>query len=394
MKIAQIVCSFPPYPGGIGQSAWRLGEILSQEHQVETFTLKSNDDLNSNNKQKINQTVHYLKPFIRLGHGALNFSLLFKLRKFDCLYLHYPFFGTAELIKLFLLLYPQKKLVIHYHMDTPKLLGIKKILSISSLALEKSLFKRADKIIVSSLDYAKTGSFSKYYKKFQDKISELSFGVDIDVFKPRLKEKSQLPYFKQAQDLVKTITQKIINRNKIQILFVGGLDQAHYFKGLNILLQALAKLDKYLWRLNIVGDGDLKEEYLKSCAKLNIEDSVKFKGRLSEEELIDYYQNSHFLVLPSINAHEAFGLVLIEALACGLPVIASHLAGVRSVFSHKQEGLQVQVNSVDDLKNKIEFLFNNPETLEEMSYKARQLAVLKYDNAKIADRLLDEFSKL
>lgn len=279
-------------------------------------------------------------------------------------------------------------------MDTPKLLGFKKILSISSLILEKSLFKKADKIIVSSLDYAKAGSFNKYFDQFKDKIKELPFGVDIEIFKPKMKEKSQIPYFKQAQDLVKKITHKIINRNKVQILFVGGLDQAHYFKGLDILLSALAKLSNYAWQLNIIGDGDLKEKYLTNCQKLKIEDNVKFKGRVSEEDLIEHYQNSNFLVLPSINAHEAFGLVLIEALACGLPIIASHLAGVRSVFSHKQEGLQVQANSVDDLKNKIEFLFNNPEILEEMSYKARQLAILKYDNAKIADDLLDEFSKL
>jgi glycosyltransferase involved in cell wall biosynthesis len=394
MKIAQIVCSFPPYPGGIGQSAWRLGEMLSQEHEVKTFTLKNSDNLESKTNLKFKQKVHYLDPFIRLGHGALNFSLLFKLKKFDCLYLHYPFFGTAELIRLWLSFYPQKKLVIHYHMDTPKLQGFKKILSLSSLAVENSLFKKADKIIVSSLDYAQAGSFDKYYKQFPNKITELPFGVDIEVFKPKMKENSHHPYFQQAQDLVKKITQKIINRNKTQILFVGGLDQAHYFKGLDILLQALAKLKNYAWNLNIIGDGELKESYFETAEKLDIAENVKFKGRVSEEDLIDYYQKSSFLVLPSINSHEAFGLVLIEALACGLPVIASHLPGVRKVFSHKQEGLQVKAKSTDDLKNKIEFLFNKPDILNNMSLKARQLATKKYDNSKIADILLDEFSKL
>ncbi len=394
MKIAQIACSFPPYPGGIGQSAWRLGEILSQEHQVETFSLKPKNNLNLKNNFKPKQKVNYLDPLIRFGHGAFSFSLFFKLKKFDCLYLHYPFFGTSELIKLFLSLYPKKKLVIHYHMDTPKLLGFKKFFSFSSLLIEKALFKRADKIIVSSLDYVLAGSFNKYFNEFKDKIIELPFGLDLEIFKPRMKSSSNLPYFKQAQELVRKITHKIINKDKFQILFVGGLDQAHYFKGLNILFSALAKLNNYAWTLTIIGDGDLREEYLKNCQRLKLEAKVKFKGRVSEEDLIDYYQSSSFLVLPSINSHEAFGLVLIEALACGLPVIASHLAGVRKVFSHKQEGLQVQAKSVDDLKNKIEYLFNNPEILEEMSTKARQLALAKYDDKKIADNLLDEFSRL
>ncbi len=394
MKIAQIVCSFPPYPGGIGQSAWRLGEILNQEHRVETFTLKINDNLSANEKIKSNQKIHYLNPLLRLGLGAFSFSLLFKLKKFDCIYLHYPFFGTAEIIKFFLLLYPNKKLVIHYHMDTPKLLGLRKLLSFSSLAVEKSLFKKADRIIVSSLDYAKSGSFAKYFPQFRDKVIELPFGVDIEIFKPKVNDKSKIPFFDKAQDLVKQITQKIINRNKLQILFVGGLDQAHYFKGLNILLSALAQLNNCTWHLNIIGDGDLRQEYQNNCRNLKIESNVRFKGRVSEEDLISYYQNSDFLVLPSINSHEAFGLVLIEALACGLPVIASCLPGVRKVFSHKQEGLQIQAKSVDDLKNKLEYFCNNRKVLEEMSLKARKLVIEKYDSSKIADNLLDEFSKL
>lgn len=394
MKIAQIVCSFPPYPGGIGQSAWRLGEILSQEHEVVSYTLKPEEELDLKNGIKSQQKVYYLDPWLRIGHGALNLSLLFKLRKYDCLYLHYPFFGTAEIIALFLFFYPQKKLIIHYHMDTPQLKGFKKLLSLSSLAIEKKLFKKANKIIVSSIDYAKAGAFEKYYNKFQDKIIELAFGVDVEIFKPKITEKSTVPLIRKAQNIISHITKKIINRNKFQILFVGGLDEAHYFKGLNTLLQSLARLEKYSWNLNIIGDGNLREKYQQQCRDLNISDRVKFRGRVSEEELVSFYQKSSFLVLPSINAHEAFGLVLIEAMACGLPVIASHLPGVRSVFSHKQEGLQVKAKSIDDLRNKIEYLFNNENILEEMSVRARNLALSKYDDKKIADNLLDEFSKL
>src|SRR5574344_1740490 len=116
MKIAQVVCAYPPYSGGIGQSAKRFADILESEHQVTTFTLKPKIE-----KAISSESIKYLNPVFRYGHGGLPFSLLFSLNKFDCVYLHYPFFGASEVVWLFLLLHPKKKLIIHYHMDTSDL---------------------------------------------------------------------------------------------------------------------------------------------------------------------------------------------------------------------------------------------------------------------------------
>jgi glycosyltransferase involved in cell wall biosynthesis len=392
MKIAQIVCSFPPYPGGIGQSAWRLGEILNQEHQVTTFTLKNSDKRKIT--ENINQKIIFLNPWLKLGHGALPFSLLFSLKKFDCLYLHYPFFGGAEIVKLFLLFFPKKKLVIHYHMDTPSLPGIKKVLAWPAKLLEKSLFKKADKILVSSLDYAKNSHLTECLKKYPNKVIEIPFGINTEIFKPRISQDHPTPFLRQATDLIKHITRKIIKKNNHTLLFVGGLDQAHYFKGLKNLLQALYLLKKENWQLNIIGDGNLKKYYKQLSKELMIDDKVKFKGRVSEDELIYHYQSSDILILPSINSHEAFGLVLIEALACGLPVIASNLKGVRGVFNNEKEGLLVKPSDINDLSDKIKYLIENENIRQAMSIRSRQLVLEKYDQNKIADKLLDEFSHL
>ena len=93
MKIAQIVCVYPPYPGGIGQSAKRFGEILALDNEVITFTLLPQAEF-----IQTRDDVKYLNPLLRHGHGGMPFSLLFSLRKFDCIYLHYPFFGAAEIV--------------------------------------------------------------------------------------------------------------------------------------------------------------------------------------------------------------------------------------------------------------------------------------------------------
>jgi glycosyltransferase involved in cell wall biosynthesis len=392
MRIAQLVCSFPPYPGGMGQSAWRIGEILGKEHELTTFTLANLDIKNIENLSK--QKIYYLKPLIRLGHGALPFSLLFSLKKYDIIYLHYPFFGVSEILKIFLIFSKKKKLIIHYHMDTSKLKGIKKILSISAKFSKKFLFKRANKILVSSLDYAKSGDLSKYIKENNPKIREIPFGVDIENFKPRISQKHPTPFLQKAVEFVNHVTRRIIKKGDYQLLFVGGLDKAHYFKGLSNLLQALSPLNKQNWRLNIIGDGDLKNHYQKISTELKLENKVKFRGRVSHEALIRYYQDSDILILPSINSHEAFGLVLIEALACGLPVIASDLPGVRGVFNHNKEGLLVKTNNILDLQEKIKYLLEHENIRENMSISARQLALKKYDQKIIADKILDEFSNL
>ncbi len=389
MKIAQLVCSFPPYPGGMGQSAWRIGEILCEEHKITTITLANlkikNFDYNSN------QEIIYLKPLIRSGHGAFPFSLLFSLRKYDLIYLHYPFFGVSEILNLFLFFYKKKKLVIHYHMDTPELKGFKKILSLPTRFFRKHLFKRANKILVSSLDYAKSGNL---FNQYENKIKEIPFGVDTESYKPKISQKHPTPFLQKAVELVNHITKRIIRKGGYQLLFVGGLDKAHYFKGLNNLLQALSKLKNTNWRLNIIGDGDLRSYYQKISDELGIDKKIKFRGRVSQEDLIRYYQDSDILILPSINSHEAFGLVLIEALACGLPVIASDLPGVRSVFTNKQEGLLVKRNNILDLQEKINYIIENENIRENMSISARQLALKKYDQNIIADKILDEFSNI
>jgi len=139
--------------------------------------------------------------------------------------------------------------------------------------------------------------------------------------------------------MINYINERFIKKNRLELLFVGGLDRAHYFKGFNVMLDALAGLAAANWRLTVVGDGELRPSYAARAAALGLEKKISWAGRVSEADKIRAYQNADLLLLPSINSNEAFGFVLIEALACGVPVIAADLPGVRRVFSDRQEGL-------------------------------------------------------
>lgn len=352
MKIAQIVCTFPPYAGGMGNSALTIGELLSSQHQVSTFFPQKKKKKTIRTKQEISP----LKAPLQYGHGAFLPQLLKKLRGYDRLYLHYPFFGTAELIWLFQVFSRKQKLIIHYHMDVTGLRGPARLLGLPSKVIFKSLFKKADIIITASLDYIENSQAAPIYKKHPEKFREIPFGVDTNKFRPAPGKFSRSP----------------------RILFVGGLDQAHYFKGVNKLLKALARLKDTNWSLDVVGEGDLRPEYQRKAKELGLENRISFPGQVNEEKLIEYYQQSDLFVLPSTDSSEAFGLVLIEAMACGLPVIASDLPGVRRVFRNGEEGLTTPSGDEKKLAEKLESLLTDPETRRKMGKKARKKAENKY----------------
>jgi len=365
MRIAQITCVFPPYKGGIGNVAYDFSEILAETgNEVTVFT----PDYGQTLGEKHNFKIILLKPWLKMGLGAFLPQLSFKLPDFDIVYLYYPFFGTAEVVWLTKILFGKKfKLIINFLMDVDSSSFLFKILSLPTRIIRNSLFKRADIITYASLDYLKHSDIANIYKKYPAKFKEIPYGVDTDKFSPAIKKDSQIK----------------------NILFVGALDKAHYFKGINILLEAVSEIRHPKSDIRIVGDGDLKTSYEKLAEKLDIKDRVEFLGKISDEELPRIYQQADLLVLPSINKNEAFGLVLLEAMACGVPVIASDLPGVRTVFEDGRQGLLCKPGDVSDLKNKIEEILADEEKRKIMGKEARILALEKYSWKKIGRKLND-----
>jgi glycosyltransferase involved in cell wall biosynthesis len=252
-------------------------------------------------------------------------------------------------------------------MDVKNSSAVFKIFSWPNEIIKKSLFKKAEIITCASLDYVKSSQIKKIHKKYAEKFQEIPFGVDTEKFKP---------------NNLQNPPQETKN-----ILFVGGLDKAHYFKGIDILLKATSELGIRNYELGIAGDGDLKTSYEELAKKLNINDKVRFLGKVSDEKLPGVYRQADLFVLPSINKNEAFGLVLLEAMASGVPVIASGLPGVRKVFENGKQGLLCKPNDIDDLKNKIEEILTNEEKRKEMGKEARILVLEKYSWEKVSKRL-------
>ena len=375
MKIAQIVCTFPPYRGGIGNSVYNISESLADlGHEVTVFTPNYNYKIEEEfNLHEGKFKVERLRPLFKYGNAAFIPQLLWKLKNFDIVHLHYPFYGAIMPVLLRKLLSARKmRLILHYHMDS-RANGFRgAVFYLYNILVLPLLARLATIITCASLDYVKHSDLGKYYLAKPNKFRQILFGVNLEQF---------VTYHDGLNKR---------RENKI-ILFVGALDKAHYFKGLENLLKALAivikdqKLNATI--LKIVGRGNLLS-YYKNCAlKLGLGKNVKFYEHVDDSKLVDFYNYCDCLVLPSINKGEAFGLVLLEAMACSRPVITSNLPGVRSVFKSGREGLLVKPNDVNDLANKIQAILNDKKLAEKMGLAGRALVEKKYTWFKVSKRL-------
>jgi len=407
MKIAQVVCTFPPYPGGIGNVAFYNSlELARLGHDVFVFTSKQPfftppvNGLHGGYEEGSLLKIKRLLPLFHYGNAAFLPQLFWQLNgfdklttSFDIIHLHYPFFGGAEVIWLKKLLNKKTKLVITYHMDVVGrgLLGC--FFRFHNKFLMPRIIESADKVIVTSFDYAENSNLAPFLKKRKEKFTEIPCGVLINYFKPR--EKSQellLKYNLRKEDKI--------------ILFVGNLDRAHYFKGVDYLLRAFALLQKRLGveqirqkqggriRLLVVGAGELLPGYQKLARDLGIENKVIFTGFIPNGELAKHYNLADIFVLPSIDKSEAFSLVVLEAASSGKPVIASNLAGVRSVVKEGETGLLVEPRNEGDLAKIISFLLGEEELRRRMGEAGRRMVEEKYSWEKIGKRLEEVYREV
>lgn len=368
MKIAQVTATFPPYMGGTGNVCYHNSvELAKLGHDVTVFTCGPSLDY----EYPDNISVKYLKPLFKLGNAPILPGLL-KLKDYDVIHLHYPFFFGAELIYVISKL-RKMKYVITYHNDVLSSGVIGRFFKLHRATLMGRLINGANAICVTSLDYAQNSFIQEFVKSGRKQIVEVPNGVDIIKFNPNVDGNE----IKKQHDII----------DKKIILFVGALDVPHFFKGIEYLLKSFAQIDNDDARLVIVGDGDLKNHYMDVTRKEGVFDKTIFAGRVSNEDLPKYYAASDLTVLPSVTMGEAFGMVLIEAMATGKPVIASNLPGIRTVVDDGDNGYLVGPKDIDYLASKMQYLLENDDLCKEFGEHGRKKVERKYSWIEIAANL-------
>lgn len=361
MRIIHLACVAPPEIGGIGAVAFK--EVASLRARGVDARL-----IAPAGKETIEKSfVERIEPVFRLGNASY-LPLDDRLASADIVHLHYPFYGTME---PFLLGAIHQPIVVTFHMDA-RASGLKGFLfQLHRTFLQSFLLSRASKVLVSSFDYARHSSLAPWFKKHADRVTELPFGIDHDFFTPgpSVRNRFQLP------------------ESAPVILFVGGLDRAHAFKGVDVLLSAFALTDAST-HLLLIGAGDLRPKFEERVRYSGMANRVHFLGKADQTVLRDAYRSADVCVLPSTNQAEAFGLVLLEAQSCGTPVIASDLPGVRTAVMHGETGLLVPPRDANALSLAFTQLFADPGRIRRMGERARERVVASFSWDKHVDQLL------
>ena len=332
---------------------------------------KLTHDVSIIEKLRVNKIYYLILPFFII-FGVI-YSVIFALKNdFDIIHVNWPFplsiFGIAmKMVKNKPMIYT------FYGADIvlARRNGIYKILL--RLAL-----KKADKVI----------AISSYTKKI---LNEISPNMEVSV----IPFGSSISSVLDSNILLRRFTIK--KKNK-EILFVGRLVER---KGVIYLIRAFRNvLEKYKKpvRLIIVGDGPERNKLEQESYILGIEKNVKFTGFVSDDILNDYYNSADVFVLPAIidsrGDTEGLGVVLMEAILRGIPVVASNVGGIVDIVENNKTGILTDEKDVNQLANAIIELLENKKKAKYLSDKAMECLKIKFSWSSIEKKYLKIYKSI
>ncbi len=196
-------------------------------------------------------------------------------------------------------------------------------------------------------------------------------GLDIDIIKKRknIREMFHIP------------------SNKFILLYIGRI---HKIKGIHFVLEALKKLNDERFVFMVVGNKEdiIYMNYLTELSKDLIKDTIIWCDQVNPEEVWDYYYTANLFVLPSY--HENFGMVVVEAMACGLPVLISKNVAIWQEVQADSAGFVVNQDAVE-IANILKKLSEDPNVLNHMSENARKSVENRYDINKVASLMIKTY---
>ena len=365
MKIGLVSPYDYAYPGGVMAHIYHLKHGLEKYgHQVRIIAPLSGPPPNFSSNAGLIPLGRSVP--VPTGGSTARISLsvwlrprikeLLKQEGFDVIHLHEP---LAPIIPLFILQLSQSVNVGTFHAFH----GSSKTYFFTKYLLRKWYNKLDGRIAVSqpALDFVN--------KHFPGTYEVIPNGIDFNRFaNPKRK-------IEDYQD------------GKINILFVGRMEKR---KGLKYLLGAYSKL-KWQYpnsRLIVVGPGNPEPDCYRLIAERNIEDVV-FVGGVSSEDLPRYYQAADIFCSPATSG-ESFGIVLLEAMASGKPIIASNIEGYSSVMSNGDEGLLVPPKDEEALTEALSNLIKDPSLREKLGTNGF-LKAPGYDWSVVTEKILDYY---
>lgn len=364
-KILQVNKSYYPTIGGIEKTVQQIAEGLNGQTEMSVLVC-------SENRRLVEETINGVRitrvpSIFKWGNLPIplgfNSALCRLSKEQDVIHLHMPFpFGDLAC----LLSGYKGKIVLWWHSDVVRQ---KKMMFFYKPIMLKML-RRADVIVAATEGHI---NGSAYLQPFREKCVIIPFGVN---------KKIELA----ADDYIANRKWES-KKGKVRFLFVGRLV---YYKGCKVLLEAFAHVKRS--ELVLVGSGVMEDDLRHLAKELEIEDNVCFMGEISEKELIRQYAQCDVFVLPSVAKSEAFGLVQIEAMAFGKPVINTKLpSGVPYVSIDKVTGLTVEPEDTEGLSKAMQWMAEHEEERHAMGEAARERMKKEYCLEKMLERVYNVY---
>ena len=233
--------------------------------------------------------------------------------------------------------------------------------------------QRADKIIISHQSLIDRFDSLKPYA---EKTKVIPFGTELD-FWSALDSEQSIPV-QQKRDQFPRL-----------VVFLGRLVG---YKGLDVLIDAISRTNA---QLAIIGSGPLQEQLTRQANELGLADRVHFLGKLTRAEVKSFLHAERALVLPSVTSAEAYGLVQMEAMAAGCPVINTDLpTAVPHIARHNQEGLTVPPNDSSALAQAIQNILDDPDLRTRLGRAAKERAFSEYSANVFRDRMASVYREV
>lgn len=345
-----MICQdFPPVARGAGYYVYNLSKkLIERGYKVTIFTRGSwkktyCEEIDGISVYRVRFAPVY--PFHLQFHGFFINKLIKAMESnFDVIHLHNPLIPVirTSLPTIITELGTVKGGVAHREALDLFSLGLK-IFAKLYISIEQKLVSNVDKVTAVSNSCAHE---LKSYYGIKD-VEVVYNGVDTNFFVPSEMRNEDEPY----------------------ILYTGSLDA---LKGLTDLIRSAKYVCQEYQNVEfiMVGRGPLEKKLKKLVHDLGLEEKICFTGYVNREVLLKYYQNATIFVLPSY--HEGLPTAILEAMACGLPVVATAVTGTSEVILDGETGLLIPPKRPDKLTNAILRLLINKELREKMSKNAKE----------------------
>lgn len=356
-KILIFATTYLPFIGGAEIAIW---EIVKRNPQID-FDMVT---LNLDGKQRLFEQKGNLKIH-RVGGSKVFFpvrSFLFSLRlgKFDAIWsMMASYAGFSGL--LYSYIYPNTPFILTLQEgDTHQ--EIREKFKFVWFAFRK-IFKRADIVQVISkylADFARSVDASAEIVVVPNGVDVKKFEKDVDVSHIK----------KGSNDLFMVTTSRLVKKNSIEDAVLS--------------LKFLPENIKFL----VIGDGPLRRKLEEVSEENGLGDRVSFLGEIDNDLILPYLKRSDIFIRPSVS--EGFGNSFIEAMAAGLPVIATPVGGIVDFLEDAKTGLFCQVNNPESIAKKVLDLINNQGLREDIIVNASEMVRSQYDWDLIAQRMKKE----